>query len=83
MMKIKKSEVERPIHFPYTSTLQKHLYEIGTRIQKDASSWMFLNPRVCRKITVLAEISPVDSITTVTYTIEENADPRIFKTEDE
>lgn len=82
-MKIKQSKVKRPIYIPNVTALQKHLYEIGTRIQKDASSWMFINPRVCRKITISAEISPADSITTVTYTIEENADPRIFKPEDE
>lgn len=77
------SNVERPKLVPDKTTLRKHLIEVGRRIQIDAENGFVPDPRNCFGITITATISPLDSVTTIKYEIEEYADPRMSKVEDE
>lgn len=71
------SEVVRPKYIPDKTTLRKHLIEVGRRIQIDAENGLVPDPRYCQGIKITAEISPLDSVTTIKYEIEECADPRV------
>lgn len=77
------SNVERPKLVPDKTTLRKHLIEVGRRIQIDAENGFVPDPHICMGITITAKISSLDSVTTIKYEIEECADHRMSKVEDE
>ena len=77
------SNVERPKLVPDKTTLRKHLIEVGRKIQIDAENGFVPDPQFCMGITITAKISPLDSVTTIKYEIEEYAEPRMSKVEDE
>ena len=67
--------VERPISMN-NDALAEHLKAIGKAVIDDAEH-LAVDTNRLRMVRVEAEIAPCEQITTVTYTLERAADPRI------
>lgn len=67
--------VERPVSMD-RDALATHLKAIGNAIIDDAEH-LAIDTNRLRMVRVEAEIAPCEQITTVTYTLERTADPRI------
>lgn len=67
--------VERPMNMDMND-LVAHLKAIGSAIIDDADH-LAIDTNRLRMVRVEAEIAPCEQITTVTYTLERTADPRI------
>lgn len=67
--------VERPMAMDI-NTLVAHLKAIGGAIIDDADH-LTVDTNRLYKVRVEAEIAPCDEATTVTYTLERTADPRL------
>ena len=67
--------VERPVSMDMND-LVAHLKAIGSAIIDDADH-LAVDTNSLRMVRVEAEIAPCEEITTVTYTLERAADPRI------
>lgn len=70
-------KVKRDSSYFTKDTLVQHLRAIGTAIIRDAeTNSEYLNSN-CKSISILATIAPETEITTINYSIECFADPRI------
>lgn len=67
--------VERPISMN-NDALAEHLKAIGKAVIDDAEH-LAVDTNRLRMVRLEAEIAPCEQITTVTYTLERTADPRI------
>lgn len=68
-------EIERPVSMD-TNALVDHLKAIGNAIVDDAEH-LAVDTNRLRMVRVEAEIAPGEQITTVVYTLERTADPRL------
>ena len=57
-------------------TLADHIKAVGDAISNDAKS-ILIDVAHLRRVQIEAEIAPMEEVTTVTYTLERLADPRI------
>ena len=72
-------KVSRAVERPMTmnnDALAEHLKAIGKAVIDDAEH-LAVDTNRLRMVRVEAEIAPCEQITTVTYTLERTADPRI------
>lgn len=67
--------VERPVAMDIDA-LASHLKAIGNAISDDADH-LAVDTHRLRMVRIEAEIAPCDEVTTVTYTLERTADPRL------
>lgn len=68
-------DVERPCAMNVCD-LVEHLKAIGNAISDDADH-LAVDTHRLRMVRIEAEIAPCDEVTTVTYTLERTADPRL------
>ena len=71
----KQTSVSKP-RLLQVEDLKKHIKAIGEQIVEDADR-MGIEPRLTKSVEIYARISPETEVTTVEWSIERIADPRV------